>query len=51
MPVIFKCNCGNYLMVANKYIGQKLQCLECHAILAVPTPEKNKTTTINHKTH
>jgi len=38
MPVIFKCSCGEYLSVPNKYIGKKLQCPQCQSIVAVPVP-------------
>jgi|GEM_PF-2554452 hypothetical protein len=40
MPVIFKCSCGQYLSVANKHIGKKIQCLHCRAIIDVPIPQK-----------
>lgn len=40
MPVIFKCSCGQYLSVPNKYIGKKLQCPMCQAIIAIPVPSE-----------
>ena len=42
MPVIFKCTCEQYLSVPNKYIGKKLQCQVCQAIIAVPIPEEEE---------
>ena len=43
MPVIFKCECNQYISVPNKYIGQKLQCPNCKTILTVPNSQKETT--------
>ena len=38
MPVIFKCECGQYLSVQNKYVNKKLICPNCNELVTVPSP-------------
>ncbi len=40
MPVIFKCECGQYLSVGNKHINGKFRCPVCAVLSTVPSPSE-----------
>lgn len=38
MPIIFKCQCGQYFTSANSLVGYKFDCVRCHIQVTVPNP-------------